>query len=616
MAGGAVAAALLAAEGIRIRACTLEIGGIAAPGGPDFDPDGAALRPYCAPDAATAEAWEARMREVRGQGDTLGGLVRVEALGVPAGLGEPVFDKLDALLAHALMSVGAVKGVEVGDGFAAARSLGSVNNDPFLPLPSEAGLHDRPDSLPDPDSGQCFDSSRQSAVQAGAPASASPGFVMPSNHCGAFLAAFPRGRQSSLPWRSSPFPPLPWNSKAWTGKAGASVSAWGAARHLRHTPCGSSAGSHDRPDACGRSAHAAPASRRFVAGGRAAAGAVGMSQLKLPGTAPATDRVTVRGTLERVVFHNEENGYTVFRLRPEGRDDVDATAVVGYMASPQVGALLQVSGRWVNNPRFGRQIQMDAFESVLPATEEGIRLYLSSGLIKGIGKRIAERIVTAFGTDTLRIFDEEPERLLSVQGISPKKLAQIRECWQEHQGIRELVQFLQPHGIGIAFAVRIYKQYGARSLAIVRENPYRLAMDVHGVGFVTADALAVKLGFEKDHPLRAQAGTLYMLLQQVEDGHVYFPRKDLVELTSSKLDIAPDLVQAAVDQLVLEERAVLEDLDGEEGSISPVFTITSPKSPFICNAFSVRPRRCASAMWMPPWSAWWPGSASIWPRSS
>ena len=200
-----------------------------------------------------------------------------------------------------------------------------------------------------------------------------------------------------------------------------------------------------------------------------------MSQLKLPGTAPATDRVTVRGTLERVVFHNEENGYTVFRLRPEGRDDVDATAVVGYMASPQVGALLQVSGRWVNNPRFGRQIQMDAFESVLPATEEGIRLYLSSGLIKGIGKRIAERIVTAFGTDTLRIFDEEPERLLSVQGISPKKLAQIRECWQEHQGIRELVQFLQPHGIGIAFAVRIYKQYGARSLAIVRENPYRTA---------------------------------------------------------------------------------------------------------------------------------------------
>ena len=208
VAGGAVAAALLAAEGIRIRACTLEIGGIAAPGGPDFDPDGAALRPYCAPDAATAEAWEARMREVRGQGDTLGGLVRVEALGVPAGLGEPVFDKLDALLAHALMSVGAVKGVEVGDGFAAARSLGSVNNDPFLPLPSEAGPHDRPDSLPDPDSGQCFDSSRQSAVQAGAPAPASPGFVMPSNHCGGILGGISTGQTIILTVAIKPIPSI------------------------------------------------------------------------------------------------------------------------------------------------------------------------------------------------------------------------------------------------------------------------------------------------------------------------------------------------------------------------------------------------------------------------
>lgn len=290
-----------------------------------------------------------------------------------------------------------------------------------------------------------------------------------------------------------------------------------------------------------------------------------MTQLKLSGSAPATDHVSVRGILERIVFHNEENGYTVFRLRPEGRDAVDAVTVVGYMASPQIGMLVRVAGRWVNNPRFGRQIQMETFESVLPATEEGIRFYLSSGLIKGIGKRIAERIVKAFGADTLRIFDEEPERLLSIQGISPKKLARIRECWQEHQGIRELVQFLQPHGVGVAFAVRIYRQYGARALAIVRENPYRLAMDVQGIGFVTADALAVKLGFAKDHPLRAQAGMLYMLLKQVEDGHVYVPRAALVELAGAQLDIAPDLAQQAVEQLVLEERVVLEDLDGEEG---------------------------------------------------
>ncbi len=290
-----------------------------------------------------------------------------------------------------------------------------------------------------------------------------------------------------------------------------------------------------------------------------------MTQLKLPGTAADTERAEIRGTLERVVFHNTENGYTVFRLRPEGKDDVDAVAVVGYMASPQLGALLRVSGHWVNNPRFGRQLRMESCESVLPATEDGIRLYLSSGLIKGIGRRIAERIVAAFGTDTLRIFDEEPERLLSIQGISANKLDRIRECWQEHQGIRELVQFLQPHGIGVSFAVRIYREYGAQSLTIVRENPYRLAMDVHGIGFLTADGLAIRLGFEKDHPLRAQAGMLYTLLKLVDEGHVYYPREDLVELTGSQLDIAADLAQQALEQLVLEERVVVEALDGQDG---------------------------------------------------
>lgn len=289
-----------------------------------------------------------------------------------------------------------------------------------------------------------------------------------------------------------------------------------------------------------------------------------MTQLKLSGAAPKTDKAEVRGTLERIVFHNEENGYTVFRVRPEGKDEVDAVPVVGHMASPQLGMSLRVSGRWVNNPRFGRQIQMESFESVLPATEEGIRLYLSSGLIKGIGKRIAERIVKAFGADTLRVFDEEPERLLSIQGISPNKLGQIRECWLEHQGMRELVQFLQPHGISVSYAVRIYRHYGAQALAIVRENPYRLAMDIHGVGFLTADALAIKLGFEKEHPLRAQAGMLYTLLKLVEDGHVYYPREELVEATSSQLDIAPELAEDAVEQLALEERVVLEELDGPQ----------------------------------------------------
>lgn len=290
-----------------------------------------------------------------------------------------------------------------------------------------------------------------------------------------------------------------------------------------------------------------------------------MSQYKL--TAPAGDRESaeLRGTLERVVFHNADNGYTVFRLRPEGKDDADMVSVVGCMPSPQAGASLLVRGRWVNNPRFGRQVQMESFESMLPSSVEGIRLYLSSGLIKGIGKTLAERIVTRFGDRTFEIFDKEPSRLLDIQGISPKKLDRILTCWEEHQGIRELMLFLRPHDISAAYAVRIYRHYGQQALAVVRENPYRLAMDIHGIGFLTADTLAAKLGFEKDNPLRVQAGTLYTLLRLVDEGHVYYPKDALVEQTVTQLDIAPDSVQAALDHLEQEERIVVEELDGRSG---------------------------------------------------
>lgn len=277
------------------------------------------------------------------------------------------------------------------------------------------------------------------------------------------------------------------------------------------------------------------------------------------------EQMELKGTLERVVFHNAENGYTVFRIRPEGKDEVDAMTVTGYMGSPQVGSCLSVRGRWVNNARFGRQIQMESFESVLPASIEGIKLYLSSGLIKGIGKALAERIVKKFGENTLSVLDEEPEKLLVIKGISPNKLGQIKECWGEHQGIRELLMFLQPHGIGASYAVRIYRHYGPQSLAVVRENPYRLAMDIRGIGFLTADALAVKLGFEKEHPLRIQAGTLYTLLKLVDEGHVYFPRHTLVNQTCAQLDVAEEMVEEAIDSLAREERVVLEQLDDHVG---------------------------------------------------
>lgn len=285
-----------------------------------------------------------------------------------------------------------------------------------------------------------------------------------------------------------------------------------------------------------------------------------MTQLPLS-TSGDTSPLELRGTLERVVFHNEDNGYTVFRFRPEGKDDVDIVTVTGPMASPQLGASLIVRGQWVNNARFGRQFRMDAFESLLPATVEGIKVYLSSGLIKGIGKRTAERIVSLFGESTLTVFDEEPEKLLKVPGISPRKLETIKECWQTHQGVRNLVQFLQPHGIGTSYAVRIYKQYGKQALTIVQENPYRLAMDIRGIGFLTADALAMKLGFGTEDPLRVQAGTLYILLKQIDEGHVYYPRHALVNQTCSQLGVPEELVEEAIDDLALEQRVILEELD-------------------------------------------------------
>ena len=288
-----------------------------------------------------------------------------------------------------------------------------------------------------------------------------------------------------------------------------------------------------------------------------------MSQLTL--TSSADTNVELRGTLERVVYHNDDNGYTVFRLRPEGKDDVDTVSVVGYMASPQHGSSLLVCGRWVNDARFGRQLRMESFESVLPATKEGIRLYLASGLIKGVGRTVATRIVERFGEATFDVLDQTPEQLLHIKGISPKKLDVIVDCWKEHQGIRELMLFLQPHGISVSYAVRIYKHYGQQALAVVEENPYRLAMDIRGIGFLTADALASKLGFATDHPLRAQAGTLFTLLRMVEDGHVYVPFNVLVDKTASELEIVPDMVEDAILHLEREERVVLEELGDHVG---------------------------------------------------
>lgn len=275
------------------------------------------------------------------------------------------------------------------------------------------------------------------------------------------------------------------------------------------------------------------------------------------------DAVSIDGSVERIVFHNEENGYTVLRLMPEGGKDVQT--VIGHMMQPQAGVRLRITGRWVSNARFGRQIQMEECQELMPATTEGIRLYLASGLIKGVGESMAGKIVSKFGEDTIRVLDEEPEKILKIPGVGRKSYARIIEGWNAHKGIRELMLFLQPHGITANYAVRIYRHYGQQALDIVRENPYRLAMDIHGIGFVTADAAAAKLGFDKDHPLRAQAALLYTLRKCNDDGHVYVPREKLLSLTADQLEVPYDLAEDAIASLEAEDRIVCEEMDGEEG---------------------------------------------------
>lgn len=282
----------------------------------------------------------------------------------------------------------------------------------------------------------------------------------------------------------------------------------------------------------------------------------------------------------------------------------------GTWSTRKRGVQLKVSGRWVNNPRFGRQIEFQNADEMLPATSEGIRLYLASGLTRGVGEEMAGRIVEAFGTDTIRILDEEPERLLKVRGVGSKSLDRIRTSWAEHRGMRDLLLFLQPHGITPAYAVRIYRAYGAEALAIVRENPYRLAMDIHGIGFVTADAAASKLGFEHDNPLRVQAGTLYVLQKATDDGNVYLPQAELTEAVCAQIGVDEGLVEDALAALEADERIVREELDmpdapGEIACTCGATTTASQKQPSTSSASCARQNPCVLKSRMRWWTRLW-----------
>jgi exodeoxyribonuclease V alpha subunit len=271
----------------------------------------------------------------------------------------------------------------------------------------------------------------------------------------------------------------------------------------------------------------------------------------------------LEGSVERITYYSEETGYTVIRLLPAqplkawaDTNREGLVTVVGELPEISPGETLRLGGRWATHSTYGRQFKAEQCEQVLPANVEGIRRYLGSGLIKGIGPVSAERIVDAFGEETLAVIDESPGRLYDVPGIGQKRVRLIREAWDEQRHIRQIMVFLQSHGISTRLAVKIFKQYGDEAVARVQQDPYQLARDIWGIGFRTADKIARDLGLPPDAPQRIEAGLVYTLNQMTNDGHVYAPRNILSEEAAQLLEAPPEAVQDGIDRLLMEEALV------------------------------------------------------------
>ena len=264
----------------------------------------------------------------------------------------------------------------------------------------------------------------------------------------------------------------------------------------------------------------------------------------------------LRGTVERVTYYSEETGYSVIRLNVGGRADPSGrglVTVIGNLPEVQPGESLRLEGTWTTHQQYGRQFRAERCKQVLPATVEGIKRYLGSGLVKGVGPVTAARIVQRFGADTLRVLDETPRRLREALGVGPKRAAAVAQAWEEQKHIREVMLFLQSHGVTTALAVKIYKAYGDDALQVVQEDPYRLARDIWGVGFKTADKIARDLGLPPDAPSRVQAGVAHALSQLANEGHVYAPEPELQEEAIRLLEVEPDLVSEAIEALDADE---------------------------------------------------------------
>ncbi|RZE18778.1 ATP-dependent RecD-like DNA helicase [Streptomyces albidoflavus] len=266
----------------------------------------------------------------------------------------------------------------------------------------------------------------------------------------------------------------------------------------------------------------------------------------------------LEAVLERITYANEENGYTVARV-DTGRGGGELLTVVGALLGAQPGEALRMEGRWGSHPQYGKQFTVENYTTVLPATVQGIRRYLGSGLIKGIGPRIADRITEHFGVDTLDVIETDAKRLVEVPGLGPKRTKMIAAAWEEQKAIKEVMVFLQGVGVTTSIAVRIYKKYGDASISVVRNQPYRLAADVWGIGFLTADRIAQAVGIPHDSPDRVKAGLQYALSQSSDQGHVYLPEDRLIADAVKLLQVDTGLVIDCLGELAADEEGVVRE---------------------------------------------------------
>ena len=267
----------------------------------------------------------------------------------------------------------------------------------------------------------------------------------------------------------------------------------------------------------------------------------------------------LQGILERIVFENAETGYTIGRLSSREYPN-ELITVVGNLASANAGESVLLKGIWTNNPKYGKQFQIEGYETVLPATVVGLRKYLGSGLIKGIGPVMAGRIVTCFGMDTMDVIESAPKKLMLVPGIGKKRVDMIMEAWEAQREVKNVMLFLQSHNVSTTHAAKIYKTYQSDSVPIVRENPYRLADDIYGIGFKTADTIAEKLGMDNESPHRVKAGLKYVLSQKADDGHVFLYRHELIAASQEILGLSTEAIENGIAALAVNEEIIPENL--------------------------------------------------------